>query len=88
VQYIRKVGITRKKSQRVKKKKLKKNPRINSAVYRSKIQNYGKISNRFQAGQKGNTSVLYWASIKSFPGYKHLLQENYVEYKHIFSTIT
>jgi len=23
-------------------------------------------------------------SIKSFPNYKHLLQENYVEYKHIF----
>jgi len=23
-------------------------------------------------------------SIKSFPDYKHLLQENYVEYKHIF----
>jgi len=24
----------------------------------------------------------------SFPGYKHLLQENYVEYKHIFCAIT
>jgi hypothetical protein len=23
-------------------------------------------------------------SIKSFPDYKHLLQENYMEYKHIF----
>jgi len=23
-------------------------------------------------------------SIKSFPDYKHLLQENYVEHKHIF----
>jgi len=23
-------------------------------------------------------------SIKSFPDYKHLLQENYVEYKHFF----
>ena len=23
-------------------------------------------------------------SIKSFPDYKHLLQENYVEYRHIF----
>ena len=23
-------------------------------------------------------------SIKSFPDYKHLLQENYVEYKYIF----
>jgi hypothetical protein len=26
----------------------------------------------------------YRVSIKSFPGYKHLLQENYVEYKHMF----
>ena len=26
-------------------------------------------------------------SIKSFPDYKHLLQENYVEYKHIFLTL-
>ena len=26
----------------------------------------------------------YRVSIKSFPEYKHLLQENYVEYKHIF----
>ena len=28
----------------------------------------------------------YRVSIKSFPYYKHLLQENYVEYKH--STVT
>jgi hypothetical protein len=27
---------------------------------------------------------LYRVSIKSFPDYKHLLQENYEEYKHIF----
>jgi len=27
--------------------------------------------------------VLYMVSIKSFPDYKHFLQENYVEYKHI-----
>jgi hypothetical protein len=27
---------------------------------------------------------IYRLSIKSFPDYKHLLQENYVEYKHIF----
>jgi len=26
----------------------------------------------------------YRVSIKSFPHYRHLLQENYVEYKHIF----
>jgi len=29
-------------------------------------------------------SDTYRVSIKSFPDYKHLLQENYVEYKHIF----
>jgi len=27
---------------------------------------------------------LYRVSIKSFPDYRHLLQENYVEYKYIF----
>jgi hypothetical protein len=26
----------------------------------------------------------YRVSLKSFPDYEHLLQENYVEYKHIF----
>jgi len=31
--------------------------------------------------------VEYRVSTKSFPDYKHLLQENYVEYKHFF-TIT
>jgi hypothetical protein len=30
---------------------------------------------------------MYRVSKKSFPDYKHLLQEHYVEYKH-FSTIT
>jgi len=30
----------------------------------------------------------YRVSIKSFPHYKHLLQENYVEYKHFFFTTT
>ena len=29
-------------------------------------------------------NMYYRVSIKSFPDYKHLLQENYVEYKHIF----
>jgi len=29
-------------------------------------------------------SVIYRVSIKSFPDYKHLLQENYEEYKHFF----
>jgi len=28
--------------------------------------------------------LIYRVSIKSFPDYKHLLQENYMEYKHIF----
>jgi len=32
--------------------------------------------------------LIYRVSIKSFPNYKHLLHENYVEYKHIFFTIT
>jgi len=30
------------------------------------------------------TQMIYRVSIKSFHDYKHLLQENYVEYKHIF----
>jgi len=30
---------------------------------------------------------LYRVSIKSLPHYKHLLQENYVEYKHIFLSL-
>jgi len=28
--------------------------------------------------------TIYRVRVKSFPDYKHLLQENYVEYKHIF----
>jgi len=31
-----------------------------------------------------NNILIYRVSIKCFPDYKHLLQENYVEYKHIF----
>jgi hypothetical protein len=31
-----------------------------------------------------NMILLYRVNINSFPDYKHLLQENYVEYKHIF----
>ena len=31
-------------------------------------------------------ALMYRVSIKSFPDYKHLLQENYVEYKHIFTS--
>jgi hypothetical protein len=30
------------------------------------------------------TVSVYRMSINSFPDYKHLLQENYMEYKHIF----
>ena len=33
---------------------------------------------------KPTINVKYRVSINSFPDYKHLLQENYVEYKHIF----
>jgi hypothetical protein len=29
-------------------------------------------------------NLIHRVSIKSFPNHKHLLQENYVEYKHIF----
>jgi len=36
-----------------------------------------------QRSEDWNSSTLYRVSIKSFPDYKHLLQENYVEYKHI-----
>jgi len=32
--------------------------------------------------------LIYRVSIKYFPDYKHLLQENYVEYKHIFLNVT
>jgi len=35
-----------------------------------------------------NVFVLYRVSIKSFPDYKYLLKENYVEYKHIFLNVT
>ena len=33
-------------------------------------------------------SRTYRVSIKSFPDYKHLLQENYVEYKLFFQSVT
>jgi len=33
---------------------------------------------------KYRASIRYRVSIKSFPDYKHLLQENYVEYKLFF----
>jgi len=39
----------------------------------------------FSAQPRNNPhQTLYRVSIKSFPDYKHLLQEKYVEYKHIF----
>jgi len=31
--------------------------------------------------------MIYRVSIKSFPDYRHLLQDNYVEYKHTFLTL-
>jgi len=31
--------------------------------------------------------LIYRVSINSFPDYKHLLQENYVEYRHNFLTL-
>jgi hypothetical protein len=34
------------------------------------------------------TTSLYRVSTKSFPDYKHLLQENYVEYKYNFLNVT
>ena len=34
----------------------------------------------------GYCVIKYRVSIKSFPGYKHLSQENYVKYKHFFSS--
>jgi hypothetical protein len=36
------------------------------------------------AGKRTNYLMIYRVSIKSFPDYKHLLQENYIEYKYIF----
>jgi len=32
--------------------------------------------------------VIYSVSIKSFPDYKYLLKENYLEYKHFFLNVT
>ena len=34
--------------------------------------------------QRLSCLYIYRVRIKSFPDYKHLLQENYVEYNHIF----
>jgi hypothetical protein len=48
-----------------------------SAILRSLVAVLGQI-NAVQV------ILFYRASIKSFPDYKHLLQENYLEYKHIF----
>ena len=41
-----------------------------------------KCNNGFPLQRCGATK--YRVSMKSFPDYKHLLQENYVEYKHFF----
>jgi len=37
---------------------------------------------------EANSGYIYRVSIKSFTDYKHILQENYVEYKKFFFTIT
>jgi hypothetical protein len=52
-------------------------------------RSFDKTANDPRWGKKrkaGNVavSVLYGVSIKFFPHYRHLLQENCVEYKHIF----
>jgi len=38
----------------------------------------------FHRNETGTAPVCLRISIKSFPDYKHVLQENYLEYKHIF----
>ena len=38
----------------------------------------------FKIFYNNSSYELYRVSIKSFPDYKHLLHENYVEYKRIF----
>jgi len=40
--------------------------------------------NNIQGDSKVFPWTIYRVRVKSFPDYKHLLQENYVEYKHIF----
>jgi len=42
------------------------------------------MHNLYHKSKYPNSGSLYSVSIKSFPDYKHLLQENYVEYKHTF----
>jgi len=46
-----------------------------------------KISGPKMEKVTGNWMKLYRVSIKSFPDYKHLLQENYKQYKHISLTL-
>jgi hypothetical protein len=38
----------------------------------------------WEPGMMSLAGITSGVSIKSFPDYKHLFQENYVEYKHIF----
>jgi len=42
------------------------------------------LSIRYEVCKVLTGSKKYRMSTNSFPDYKHLLQENYVEYKHIF----
>jgi len=48
------------------------------------ISKFFSLLRLFEIQSKVETHSIYRVSIKSFPAYKHLLQENYVEYKHIF----
>jgi hypothetical protein len=47
-----------------------------------------KIEPKEYKKNSGKPYMIYRVNINSFTDYKHLLQENYVEYKHIFCNIT
>jgi hypothetical protein len=55
-----------------------------SAVLQSNWPNVYHSHSREQNSISVNVTTTYRVSIKSFPDYKHLLQENYVEYKLFF----
>ena len=49
------------------------------------LRNVGNIAQLTRRYNPGDLNVpLYRMSIKSFPDYKHFLQENYVEYKYVY----
>ena len=49
-----------------------------------RVQNGFNLDTNSHVPQNHWKLLIYRVSIKSHPNYKHLLQENYVEYKHIF----